>query len=60
LYEEGFFGAGSISLLTDAYNGCLFQLRPHLIPLVELKDLDKEDSWNVSTIGNKYGDIYET
>jgi hypothetical protein len=23
LYEEGFFRAGSISLLTEAYNGCL-------------------------------------
>jgi len=31
-----------------------------MIPLVELNDLSKEDSWNVSTIGNKYGDIYET
>jgi len=30
-----------------------------MIPLVENSDLEKEDSWNLSTIGNKYGDIYE-
>ena len=59
LYETGFFGRGSVDLLTDSYNEALRDLRPHLIPLVEMSDLDKEDSWNVSTIGNKYGDIYE-
>jgi len=31
-----------------------------MIPLIELTDLAKEDTWNVSTIGNRYGDIYET
>ena len=31
-----------------------------MIPLVETQGLDKEDSWNYSTIGNKYGDIFET
>lgn len=60
LYEEGFFTRGSVSLLTASYNELLRELRPHVIPLVELSDLSKEDSWNVSTIGNKYGDIYET
>lgn len=60
LYEEGFFGKGSLKLLNDSYNSCLLELRPQMIPLVELNDLSKEDSWNVSTIGNKYGDIYET
>lgn len=59
LYEEGFFGKGSVGLLNDAYNTCLRELRPHMIPLVELTDLSKEDSWNVSTIGNRFGDIYE-
>jgi len=59
LYEVGYFGAGSIQLLNDSYNELLLQLRPHLIPLVEMTDLIHEDSWCVSTIGNKYGDIYE-
>jgi hypothetical protein len=31
-----------------------------MIPLVEIEDLDDEESWNLSTIGNRYGDIYET
>lgn len=60
LYEEGFFGKGSVKLLNDAFNETLLELRPHMIPLVELTDLSKEDAWNVSTIGNKFGDIYET
>jgi hypothetical protein len=59
LYETGFFGPGAIQLLNDSYNEALRELRPHLVPLVEMSDLELEDSWNVSTIGNKYGDIYE-
>lgn len=31
-----------------------------MIRLVEIEDLDDEESWNMSTIGNRYGDIYET
>jgi hypothetical protein len=31
-----------------------------MISLVEIEDLDEEESWNLSTIGNRYGDIYET
>jgi len=32
-----------------------------LIPIVELSDASvaRETSWNISTIGNKYGDIVE-
>jgi hypothetical protein len=60
LYETGFFGAGTVTLMNNSYNEALRELRPHLIPLVEMSELEKEDSWNVSTIGNKYGDIYET
>lgn len=37
----------------------LLELRPHIIPIVEMCGLEKEDSWLLSTIGNKYGDIYE-
>ena len=31
-----------------------------MIPLVEIQELWQEDTWMLSTIGNKYGDIYET
>jgi len=62
LYETGYFGQGSNSLLNEAYNMLLRGLRPHIIPLVEgsEENIQQEDSWNISTIGNKYGDIYET
>jgi len=58
LYECGFFGAGSGLKLDDAYAKLLVELRPHMIPYVEY-------SANMtlglrSTIGNEYGDIYET
>jgi len=37
-------------------------VRPYVIPLIEFgeRSLKMEESWNISTIGNKYGDIYET
>jgi hypothetical protein len=60
LYESGFFGKGSLQLLNDTANTLLVTLRPHLIPIAEMQGLQREDSWLVSTIGNKYGDIYET
>jgi len=62
LYETGYFGPGSNALLNNAYNNSLRTIRPHIIPLVEGSDktIEQEDSWNISTIGNKYGDIYET
>lgn len=58
LYESGFFKAGSGMLLNDAYAKVLVDLRPHMIPYIEY-------SPNMtltlrSTIGNDYGDIYET
>lgn len=51
---------GSSALLTNAFNAQLLKIRPQVIPLVELHELWTEDSWNISTIGNKYGDIFET
>jgi hypothetical protein len=59
LYESGFFTAGSNHLLYETFNAQLQQMRPHVIRLVEIEDLD-EEFWNLSTIGNRYGDIYET
>jgi len=62
LYETCFFGPGSATLVTSAYNAQLLLLRPHVLPLVEMgeRSMLSEESWNISTIGNKYGDIYET
>lgn len=35
------------------------ELRPHMIPLVELDTDELRDKSYLSAIGNKYGDIYE-
>ena len=37
----------------------LKELRPHMIPLVELNTDELLDMSHLSAIGNKYGDIYE-
>jgi len=59
LYETGFFTSGSKGLLLDAMKKALIELRPHMIPLVELKTDELLDHSHLSAIGNKYGDIYE-
>ena len=55
LYESGFFTRGSADLLDAAYKQTLIDLRPNMIALAELCP----DGNMLSTIGNKYGDIYE-
>ena len=57
LYESGFFQAGTSSqLLEAAYDKTLTDLRPQMMGLAEIHP----ESVNFpSTIGNKYGDIYE-
>ena len=55
LYESGFFGPGSSDLLDAAYKQTLIDLRPQMIGLCELTP-----DGVVSSIGNEYGDIYET
>ena len=40
-------------------NTILIELRPQMIPLVELKSDELQDQCYLSAIGNKYGDIYE-
>ena len=40
-------------------NTILIELRPQMIPLVELKSDELQDQSYLSAIGNKYGDIYE-
>ena len=57
LYETGFFGAGSAKLLDAAHKKLLVDLRPHMIPLVEISP--KAEGGMLSAIGNKEGDIYE-
>jgi hypothetical protein len=59
LYETGFFGIGSKGLLLDSMKNALEELRPHMIPLVELDSDELVDQSHLSAIGNKYGDIYE-
>ena len=56
LYETGFFSKGSKALLTESFKQLLVQLRPHMISLVEGHPLFDT---MFSTIGNKWGDIYE-
>ena len=57
LYECGYFGQGSGRLLDLAYRGMLEELRPQMIPIVE--SFPESYDFVPSTIGNKYGDIYE-
>jgi hypothetical protein len=59
LYETGFFTQGSKALILDSMKQLLVELRPHMIPLVELKSDELLDWSHMSAIGNKYGDIYE-
>lgn len=58
-YETGFFGRGSKLLMSNAMKALLVELRPHMIPLIELTTEEVLDHSYASSIGNKYGDIYE-
>lgn len=58
-YETGFFGRGSKLLMSNAMKALLVELRPHMIPLIELTTDEVSDFSYASSIGNKYGDIYE-
>ena len=58
LYEAGYFGPGTASILMEATKKLLVELRPQMIPLIEAWEFP--DEVLVSAIGNSYGDIYET
>jgi len=58
LYESGFFGSGSNALLQESFKHLMTELRPHMVPLVEFMEF--HPSMVISSIGNHYGDIYET
>jgi hypothetical protein len=58
-YETGFFAQGSKNLLMESMKKALTDLRPLMIPLVELDSDEYRDKSYLSAIGNKWGDIYE-
>jgi len=58
LLVTGFMNKNSTMLLREAFLQSLTELRPHMIPLVEFCPIAEANL--LSTIGNKYGDIYET
>ncbi len=58
-YETGFFGSGSNDLLLQTMKLALVELRPHMVCLTELNLDELYDMSHLSSIGNKWGDIYE-
>eukprot|EP00350_Pseudokeronopsis_sp_OXSARD2_P006783 CAMPEP_0170566134 /NCGR_PEP_ID=MMETSP0211-20121228/79643_1 /TAXON_ID=311385 /ORGANISM="Pseudokeronopsis sp., Strain OXSARD2" /LENGTH=384 /DNA_ID=CAMNT_0010887223 /DNA_START=830 /DNA_END=1984 /DNA_ORIENTATION=- len=58
LYDCGYFTPSTEDNLTEALNLAYTKIRPLMIPLVE--GIGIQDEENLSAIGNKFGDIYET
>lgn len=58
-YETGFFKQGAKALILDSMKKAVLELRPQMIPMVELDSDELMDFSYMSAIGNKYGDIYE-
>ena len=58
-YETGYFTSGAKDMIIESMKVILVNLRPHMIPLIELKTDEFFDMSYLSAIGNKYGDIYE-
>ena len=56
-FDTGFFPPGSLRKLTEAWERCVTELRPQMLPLVESYWMP--DTWHPSVIGNSLGDIYE-
>lgn len=46
-------------MLTECFKDACKELRPQIIPLIELNTHEELDASYMSAIGNKYGDIYE-
>jgi hypothetical protein len=55
LFESGYFTKGHYKMVIEALKKRINEIRPQLIPLVECGGFEA-----VSSIGNYYGDIYET
>ena len=60
LYETGYLKQGSSDLLSQGIEQELQKLRPLMVSLVEVMDVEGYDQGRLSCIGNEYGDIYET
>lgn len=58
LIDSGFIARGSLKFLSEALDVQIKKVRPHLIPLTEARGM--YDVQLPSSIGNYYGDIYET
>ena len=58
-YETGYFTSGAKDLIIESMKVLVRELRPHMIPLVELQTHELADMSYLSAIGNQYGDIYE-
>ena len=58
LFDCGYLAAGSQKLILSALDKIIKKMRPHLIPVVEARGV--YDIHTPSSIGNYYGDIYET
>ena len=56
-YDSGYLEPGQLPFLNGAIKIILKQIRPYLVPLVEMFRFD--DNVLCSAIGNSYGDIYE-
>lgn len=58
LFATGYFAPEALTMISEALDIVVKRVRPQLIPLCESWFL--EDEMWPSSIGNKYGDIYET
>ena len=58
VYEAGYFAPSAHSNLKKALEQVIKKLRPQMLPLAEVPY--STDEFNPSSIGNSYGDIYET
>ena len=57
-YDSGYFKNKDQILIDEAFKNILKKIRPFAVPLIELHDIP--DYINISSVGNSYGDIYET
>ena len=59
-FETGYFLPGTVALLNEAEKMLLARIRPQAIPLAEAHLVIDYENFLMSSIGNWYGDIYET
>ena len=60
LFDTGYLRPGDGQNISNAYSMALNTMRPEMIGLAEYKaELIDDFACDISSIGNKYGDIYE-